>query len=324
VHLQDAIRGPIGRPVAIVHVLQVAEAGERGIAAVAGAQRGFAHRSQLTAAGLRRGAIAHRVKQGALHHVFPSVYAVGHRALVPLGLETAALLRIGRNGLLSHDSAAAVWGLAAVPAAEVTVTVIARQIRPCRQLAIRGVGELDARDVRIRYGLPVTAPARTIIDLAAITTDSGLAEALAEARVLTLVTDRELESAMGRCPLRAGVRRLRRLMAAERGPALTRSDTERMLCALLDRGRLPRPQFNVKLHRYLVDAVWPAERLVIEADGFATHGHRAAFERDRLRDQTMAAHGFTTVRITWRQLRDEPMAVLARISMALAYARARA
>ncbi|HZE05157.1 MAG TPA: DUF559 domain-containing protein, partial [Solirubrobacteraceae bacterium] len=81
------------------------------------------------------------------------------------------------------------------------------------------------------------------------------------------------------------------------------------------------PVFNVWLHGHLVDALWLEAKLVVEVDGYRVHGHRAAFERDRRRDQRLAAEGYVIVRITWRQLRDEPLAVVARLAQALAWRR---
>jgi very-short-patch-repair endonuclease len=81
---------------------------------------------------------------------------------------------------------------------------------------------------------------------------------------------------------------------------------------------VPEPLGNVKLAGYDVDFVWPEERLVIEVDGFRFHGHRVAFERDRRKDQVLLTAGYRVVRVTWRQLADAPLTVLAVIAAALA------
>ena len=181
--------------------MQVEGAGERGLASAAGAQRGLAHRSQLRALGFGRGAIAHRVSIGSLHRVLPSVLAVGHPVLEPLGAETAALLYAGDDCVLSHGTAAAIWQMSeAVP--RVAITVIGRKVRPQPGLDVYRVGTLDARDVRMRWGFPLTAPARTLIDCAAVTAGRELERALNEARVQKLVSDSELRAAMERSPLR--------------------------------------------------------------------------------------------------------------------------
>jgi very-short-patch-repair endonuclease len=290
---------------------------------VAAAQRGLVHRSQILEVGIGRGSIAHRVSVGSLHRVLPSVFAVGHPALQPGAFETAVLLFCGDDCVLSHGTAAALWGMVPAAPPAVSVTVVRRHLRQPPSVRVHRVDELDSRDIRFRDGLPVTAPARTLIDFAGEASGGALEAAVNEARVLQLVTDEQLEQAMDRCPLRTGVGHLRALLTGERGPALTRSEAERRLRRMVERGQLPWPQFNVWLHGHLVDALWPAAKLVVEVDGYGVHGHRHAFESDRRRDQRLAAEGFVVVRMTMRQLRDEPMAVLASLAQALAVAAAR-
>ena len=81
---------------------------------------------------------------------------------------------------------------------------------------------------------------------------------------------------------------------------------------------LPRPETNVRVEGHEVDAIWREQRLIVEFDGYATHGTRRSFEEDRRRDQQLVAKGWRVVRITWRQLTDEPIAVVARLAAALA------
>ncbi len=163
--------------------------------------------------------------------------------------------------------------------------------------------------------LPVTAPARTLLDLAGVSPLHDLERALAEARVQRLVTDRALREALDRAPGRSGTATLRALLEAE--PTLTRSEAERRLRRLILDGGLPPPETNVRLLGFEVDLVWRGAKLVVEVDGHAFHAHRAAFERDRKRDQALVAAGFRVIRVTWRQLEREPLAVLARIAQAL-------
>ena len=74
-----------------------------------------------------------------------------------------------------------------------------------------------------------------------------------------------------------------------------------------------RPAVNVQLGRFEVDLLWREHRLVVELDGYASHGTRAAFERDRSRDAELAAAGLRIVRFTWRQVARDPAAVAARM-----------
>ncbi|MGH2874536.1 MAG: DUF559 domain-containing protein [Solirubrobacteraceae bacterium] len=280
------------------------------------AQQGVVHRVQLRELGIGRGSIVHRLSVGRLHPVAPSVFAVGHPVLAPLAAEIAALLQVGGDSVLSHETAAALWGFASARQGRVVVTLAGRHVREPAGLRLHRVAALDIRDVGLRRGLPLTAPARTLLDLAAVVSTGELERALAEARVLRLVDDPRLAGAIERAPGRSGVARLRALLAAESGPALTRSEAERALRRLVRVSGLPEPRFNARVNGFEVDALWAAQRIVVEVDGFAFHGHRAAFERDRRRDQRLAAAGWTVLRVTWRQLRDEPVAVAVALARA--------
>jgi very-short-patch-repair endonuclease len=99
-------------------------------------------------------------------------------------------------------------------------------------------------------------------------------------------------------------------------PALTRSQAERGLLELIRAARLPRPETNVRVERHEVDFLWRAARLVAEVDGYAFHGTRGAFERDRRRDADLQAAGWRVLRITWRRLAEEPEAVVATLARA--------
>jgi very-short-patch-repair endonuclease len=97
----------------------------------------------------------------------------------------------------------------------------------------------------------------------------------------------------------------------------TRSEAERLLLAMVEDAQLPLPAVNVPLEGYEVDFFWRVEKLVVEVDGHGFHGHRAAFERDRRRDQRLVAAGYRVIRVTWRQLVGEPLALISRIAQAL-------
>jgi very-short-patch-repair endonuclease len=308
-------------PAAVLHVLGVSGGGDLAVAGVAAAQEGVVHRSQLLGAGLSREAVRHRVRAGRLFVQLPGVYGVGQPALQPLGAEVAALLYVGEDCVLSHRSAVAVRGLVA-GSRLVEVTVIGRHVRERPGLRVHRTGRLDVRDVQLYRGLPVTAPARALIDFASCSTDVELERVLAEFRVQGLVTDRNLEAAMERCPGRAGVGCLKALMADEVGAAITKSGGERRLLRLIGASNLPRPESNVWVLGYEVDLVWRAAKLVVEVDGGRFHGHQRSFERDRRRDQVLVAAGYRVMRITGRQLKREPLAVLARIAQALGAAAA--
>jgi very-short-patch-repair endonuclease len=266
-------------------------------------------------AGLGAGAVRRLVRRGLLYPYLPRVYAVGHTALGPLAAELGALLWLWHDAVISHRSAGAIWRVARAAAEVSDATVIGRDAVPVPSVATYRVPGLDVRDVRICQGLPVTAPARTLIDLAGMSPLHEVEGALAEARVQRLLTDRALRDALERAPGRTGSATIRALLDDE--PTLTRSEAERRLARLIGDGGLPPPETNVRVLGFEVDFVWPAVKLVVEVDGHAFHAHRAAFERDRERDQALVAAGYRVIRVTWRQLEREPLAVLARIAQAL-------
>ena len=147
----------------------------------------------------------------------------------------------------------------------------------------------------------MTAPARTLFDLAA-TGYPHLERAFGDAHAQRLVTAREIERpARAQPDPRAGTRALRALLS-DNASGFTRSKAERILRGLLRSANLPLPRFNARVAGYEVDAFWPEHRLVIEVDGYAYHGHRAQFERDRRKDLALTAAGFRVIRVSWRQL----------------------
>jgi very-short-patch-repair endonuclease len=126
----------------------------------------------------------------------------------------------------------------------------------------------------------------------------------------------ELRRLMDRHKRAPGSGKLRWLVAAN--PSLARSEAEDRLQGLVRSAGLPEPRTNVKIEGLEVDCYWPAQGLVVEVDGFAYHGSRAAFERDRSRDRRLTAAGMSVIRVTWRQLDQEPLAVVAQLAQALA------
>jgi very-short-patch-repair endonuclease len=273
----------------------------------------------LTGVGLTESAVNRRAAKGALHRVHRGVYLVGHEALAPLARETAALLAAGPRAVISHSSAAHLWNFAPAGEVGVHVTVIGTRRRSRPGLIMHSASNLEPRDIRRLHDLPVTAPARTLFDLAA-TGYRDLDRAFGDAHAQRLVTAREIERLLDRTGPRAGSRALRSLLS-DNASGFTRSEAERLLRALLRSANLPLPRFNARVAGYEVDAFWPEHRLVIEVDGYAYHGHRAQFERDRRKDLALTAAGYRVIRISWRQLTQEPFALIAVISAALSDSR---
>ena len=291
-------------------------AADRAIAALAARQHGVLSADQLLTCGLSRKAIRGRVAAGRLHPVHAGVYAVGHPAVGDHGRWLAAVLAGGSGAVLSHRSAAELWGL--MPAtSRIPDVSVPRGRRPRATVSFHRPPRLDRVDLTARDGIPVTAAARTLLDLAAVLAPRQLERAFDEADRLHLLDRGRLRVLCERRGQR-GVREFRRL-AARLLPATlsTRSALEyRFLKLCRDRG-LPRPEANVRLAGHEVDVLWRRQGLVVELDGHAYHAGRAAFERDRIRDATLQAAGHHVIRVTHRRLEDDPEGVLATLERLL-------
>jgi very-short-patch-repair endonuclease len=286
------------------------------VAWVAARQLGLITAEQLIAAGVGRGSIRWRLANGALHRVFRGVYLVGHAVPVPGALEFAAVLACGAGAVVSHRSAAALWRLLTPAGAEVGVTVVGRDCRSRAGLRVHRVQDLAPVDRTTKRGIPVTAPARTLIDFGS-TAGAGESErVIAEAFALRLLTEPQLVAAMQRVPHRAGVARVRAILGQPGGPRRTRSGGERAMLSLLRAARLPVPLTNHPVEGFDADFFWPEVGLIVELDGGDFHRPRPAFERDHRRDIVHKDAGHEVLRVSGQQLDREPVYIAAVIARA--------
>jgi predicted transcriptional regulator of viral defense system len=271
-------------------------------------QYGVVARRQLLAVGLTREAIAHRTRVGRLYCLYRGVYAVGHRLLSPEARWMAAVLSAGRGAVLSHRSAAALWGIRRWRGGKVDVTTSSsRRQRPG---ITWHVTNLPADEITSLAAIPVTTVPRTLLDLAAVLDHRGMELAINEAEVRRYADQLSLPALLERYPRRRGAATIRAILAAGGiGTMLTRSELEERFLRFVAQRGLPRPQLNapiaVRGGFVEVDCAWRRARLIAELDGRAVHGTASAFERDRARDRALNAAGWRVVRITWRQLSVE-------------------
>jgi very-short-patch-repair endonuclease len=302
-------------------VAEIVVSGKRDdrLAAIAAAQRGRVARRQLLAAGISSDVIDGLLRRGRIFPLHPGVYAVGHLAPVALGRETAALLAIREGAVLGDRSAAMLWGIgpSGLDDGLVHVLVLGTAAGRPEGVRVHRTRALDARDIRIRNGLPVTSPARTLLAIAGRLTERQLELALDQAIVARVVRVSDVAELLTRTAGIPGRPRLAALVARQASTMLTRSEGEERMLALIRSAQLPQPEVNVRVHGYEVDFFWRAERFVLEFDGFRFHSTRRAFEHDRRKDAALRAAGVATVRVTWDQLQHEPHAVLARLAQAL-------
>ena len=275
---------------------------DRAVAALAGRQHGVVSLTQLRRLGLSDRQLHGRLAARRLQRLHRGVYAVGHPALTERGRELAAVLACGGGAVLSHRSAARLWGLVRrVPAIEVTCS---RSRAPGKGIVVHR-SPVGPEDCGVLEAVPVTTVVRTILDLAAVLTEPQLEDAVNEAELRRLFDLTALEERLRGAPGRRGRCRLGRVLDLWRPPQLTRSAAERRFLELCAEHGLPTPQSNTWAAGHEVDFLWPAARLAVEVDGAAVHRTRRAFELDRRRDRKLAAEGIHVVRVTWRDLDGE-------------------
>ncbi|HEY5942083.1 MAG TPA: hypothetical protein VIT89_04400 [Solirubrobacterales bacterium] len=290
------------------------------IARLAEGQHGVVARRQLLEWGMGRKAIDGRLQRGRLHEYMRGVYVVGARRISRRGRWMAAVLAAGEGALLSHRSAARLWGLVA-PAAE-WVDVTCAPGRVVRRKGILAHESLVADDEReVADGIPVTSVFRTILDLAAVVDRRQLERALHEAEVRQMTGRVSLPMLLKRYPGRRGARVLRELLGSDEPVGITRNDFEEAFVSFIDAYGLLRPRMNADLavrgRFFEIDALWEPQRVALELDSRGVHGTRKRFESDRQRDRILVAEGWRTFRVTWWQLRDEPDAIAADLRLAL-------
>lgn len=253
------------------------------VAEIAEGQHGVVSIEQLRDAGLSDDAVSGRCRAGRLHRVHRGVYAVGHPRLSDGGRWMAAVLACGGGAVLSHRSAAALWGMLA-PAAGATAVDVSVPSQGGRRkrvgIRLHRRASLRPEEMTCRSRIPVTTPARTIADLRRIVPAAQLRHAIRQAEVLGLRTG----------------------LAGRAEP--TRSELEDLFLGLCRRHRLPRPEVNVWIGSMEVDFLWRERRLIVETDGYRYHRGRTAFEEDRERDLRLKAHGYQVLRLSYRQLVD--------------------
>ena len=257
--------------------------------------------------GLGPDAIRYRVRIGRLIPVYAGVYAVGHLPTLPHDRAVGALLACGPDAVLSHGSAATVWGI--YRHWEMPFEVIARTARRRNGIRVHRA-KLLRQDITRQLGIRVTSPARTVLDNAPRMSDKQLTRAVNDLRRRHLRVY-ELADVLHRFPRSPASGRLRRFIANPRGP--TRSEFEDAFILFAERFGLPMPLVNEPFGPYTLDALFPNERVIVELDGWEFHNSRDSFESDRERDAELLARGYVTIRITWERLIQHPEREAARL-----------
>lgn len=268
-------------------------------------------RRQLIAAGLTEKVIDRRIAVGDLHPIHAGVYAVGHPLLLPRARVMAAVLACGDGAVASHRSAAWILDLRRAPSGPVDVTIPRGGGRRRNGIRVHTTRhEIEATTID---GIRCTTPMRTVVDLAGtVRHERELKRALERTLELNLFDRAALDAVLAQSSGRRGLRLLRRLLA-DLGdePPPTAIEIERLFLELVRTFGLPYPVVNAYVGELQVDFHWPAYRLIVETDGGATHGHAIAFHRDRDRDLYLQGLGWRVIRLSWRQMVDDPDRVAA-------------
>jgi hypothetical protein len=279
----------------------VADAVDSKITALANRQRGYVKRVQLLALGLGAEAIRYRIKTGRLIQVYTGVYAVGHIPRLPHDRAYGALLACGSKAVLSHGSAATLYGI--YRRWDVPFEVTAPTARRRRGIRIHRA-KLTRADTAMEQGLRVTSPARTFLDMAPRLTDKQLKRAFNILRLDHGLTTQQLEDVLDRFPRHPGAARVGAVAKIRRGP--TRSRIEAKFYDFCVRYGLPEPILNHKINGIEVDAFFPEHRLIVEIDGYPVHSGPVSFEDDRDRDASMLALDLPTIRVTEERMDNAP------------------
>lgn len=291
---------------------------DRAVARRAARQFGVVSINELRECGLSYDAVGWRVRKGWLHPLHRGVYAVGHASPPLEGRFIAAVRACGDGALLSHYSAAALWGLVRWDGRFPEVTLVGSTTRQHQGLRVHRTASLDAADRSSYRGIPVTAPARTLADLSCVLDYRSLRRAVRQAQSLRRVSLRDLADVTRRLGRRRGRGNLMRILAT--GPAPTRSELEDVVLDLILSAGLQRPAVNVPMwilgRRVIPDFRWAESRLVVEADGAAWHDSKLAREDDAERQALLEEHGDHVLRVTWKQAVSQPRQTIARICAA--------
>ena len=260
-------------------------------------QHGVGQTKQLLALGLSSSAISRKRKSGLLQRVHRGVLAIGRGSLTPEGRWTAATLATHPPSLLTHRSGLELWG--GLPPSESPPHVLTHESRRVAGLQTHRTSSLHPDDCCALDLIPVTAPARSLLDFAAGGDPAELELALNELRIARLVRPQDFAELRGRTFGHRGRKWLGQALAAEAEPGFSREELERRMIRLIREAALPSPHRNARIGRWEVDFLWPAHRLVVETDGYAVHSGRQAFERDREKQAELQDLGFEVLRFTW-------------------------
>lgn len=311
-------------------------------------QQGQLSHEQLESLGLSDKAIVHSLAAGRITETFARVYAIGDRALPPLWREMGAALACGEEAFISRHWAVAAWGVRPLPVGgdggggsagggngnggggggggdlkrDVDVTVPYGRNARRAGIRIHRCRRIDPRDVTELHGVPISTPAFALLEIAPELSLDEFERAFDDGLTSGVMTLAAAQQTLARHRNRRGARRFALLAHPEHELQITRSQAEQLMKRLVRTSGLTPTRWNRRRGRIFPDLIYESEKVIVEIDGYRTHGTRRAFESDRARDAQLAAQGCIVLRFTWRQLTNEPELVIVRLAQTLAVRRA--
>ncbi|HET7053331.1 MAG TPA: DUF559 domain-containing protein [Solirubrobacterales bacterium] len=279
-------------------------------------------RRQLLALGFNSREIEHRIGRGRLHVVMRGVYAVGWPQMTERRRWMAAVLACGEGAALSHQSAAALWGIAKERRGRIDISVSRRSELERPGLRVRARAKLDPARIVAKDGIPVTEIVQTLVDLATELRPRRMERAINEADKHDLVDPETLRSRLRSYEGEPGVKPLRTLLD-ESTFRLSDSDLEIFFRPITARAGLPPPLSKQVVNGWEVDFYWPDLGLVVETDGLRYHRTASTQTRDARRNRAHALTGMIPLRFTHYEVKYEPTLVRQELKRAEAMLRAR-
>jgi hypothetical protein len=282
---------------------------DAAIAELAVRQYGCVTRDQLLALGLGPAAVTYRARHGRLHRLYPGVFAVGSPPTTMLERACAAVLACGAMAALSHSSSLTLWGFQKRWQLPLHVTAPTRHKRPG---LVTHRGHLTRADIRIQLGIRTTSPARTFLDCAPDLPNKRLIRVINDGRRSGHVHLSALHDVCARFPTHPGRATIEAILL-DSPTQPTRSEFEDAFLDFCQAYGLPRPLTNTKIAGHEVDALFEAERLIVELDSWDFHKDRSSFRSDRNRDADTLAARHATLRMTWDRIDETPQHEAARL-----------
>jgi very-short-patch-repair endonuclease len=269
-------------------------------------QHGVVARRQLLAIGYTRSAVEEGLRAGRLHRLeWRGVYLVGRPEFTRHGRLMAAVLACGPSAVLSHASAAALWGIWDYRGTEIFLSVPAVGRRHKRRGLTVHRRNLSSRDLTRHWGIPITRPLQTIIDMATQLDRDQTERLIDRADATNLIRADSLREAVHRAKGQRGVPLLLDILDRDHF-VLSESELERLFVPLAKKAGLPKPQSQRRFGPHRVDFWFPALDLVVKCDSLRYHRTPQQQTRDVTRDHAHLLAERNWIRFTHHQIAHEP------------------